>query len=101
MKMKLGKFVVAAVGLSMVLWGATPAFAGHGHGESNALAYGKSEEHGGGKHFGDSGNTHSNKHGEYRGLERGNEVAGSHGEKGRGNAGVRQSEHGSHGNHDK
>jgi hypothetical protein len=101
MKMKLSKLVVAAAGLSMVVWGATPAFAGHGHGHDNAFAFGKAENHGGGQHFEDSGNSHGNKHGEYRSLERANDVAGTHGQKGRNGAASHQSEGGSsHGNHD-
>jgi hypothetical protein len=129
MNMRSVKLVAAAVGLSMVLWGATPAFAGHGHGEYNAFAFGKggkhgggrefgfgkggkhggrhefgfgrADKHGGGHHYGYSGNSHGNKHGEYRGFERANEVAGPHGQRGRDNAAFRHSEgHSYHGNHD-
>lgn len=113
MKMKSGKLVAVAAGLSMVLWVATPALAGHGNGRGNAFGFGKSEKHGGGhafgkaeKHggehkYGDPLNQHGNKHGQYRGLERANEVAGAHGQEGRNDAAAHQSDSGSsHGNHD-
>jgi len=86
------KLVLAAAGISMVLWMATPALAGHGHGGGNAFGIGNSEKHGGGHHFGTTGKPHSNKHGKDRGLDRANDVAGEHGQQGRANATTHQSD---------
>lgn len=107
--MKVSKFALAAAGVSMLLWAATPALAGHGHGGGmsfgfgnaekhgggNPFGFGKAEKHGGGHHVGNSGNPHGNKHGQLRGLERANEVADSHGQQGRDNAAAHRSEGGS------
>lgn len=78
---------------------ATPALAGHGHGGGHASGFGNAEKHGEGHPSGSSSwETHGNKHGEVRSLERANDVAGAHGEKGRTGAATHQSEHGhSHG----
>lgn len=105
--MRANRFVLVAAGLSMLLWTATPALAGHGHGGGNlfglgdaeghggghAFGFGRVEKHGGDRHFGNSDNPHGNKHGQLRGLERPNKVAGEHGKWGRNNAGAHHSEH--------
>jgi hypothetical protein len=93
--MSMNRLALAAAGISMLLWVATPALAGHGHGSGNAFASGNAEKHGLGHHFGTSGKPHSNKHGALRGLDRANDVAGSHGQQGRTNAAAHQSEDGS------
>ncbi len=99
--MRVNRFALAAAGISMLLWLATPAVAGHGHGGGNAFGLGKAEKHGGGHHFGTSGKPHGNKHGQLRGLGRANEVAGPHGQQGRTNAAAHQSgDDSSHGDSD-
>ncbi len=94
-KMDVNKLALTAAGVSMLLWVATPVLAGHGHGGGNAFGFGNTEKHGGGHHSGTAGKPHSNKHGETRGLERANDVAGPHGQQGRANATTHQSNTGS------
>jgi hypothetical protein len=93
--MSVNRLALGAAGILMLLGMATPALAGHGHGGGNAFGFGKAKKHGAGHHFGASGKAHGNKHGQVRGLERANDVAGAHGQRGRTNAAGRQSENGS------
>jgi hypothetical protein len=86
------KLALAAAGVSMLLWAATPALAGHGHGGGNAFGFGDTAKHVGGSHSGAAGKPHSNKHGKDRGLDRANDVAGEHGQQGRANAATHQSD---------
>ena len=88
----------------MISWMSTPAFAGHnslgqGHGHKAGIS-GVFTEEGTGHHGGTKGhghqhgawdNTHSNKGGALHGLDRANQVAGSHGEEGRENASAHHS----------
>jgi hypothetical protein len=85
----------SAAVLSIISWATTPASAGHnpfsqGHGHGTGYFGGSASHHhgnGGGRHHPEaSGNPHSNKGGELRGLDRADQVAGSHGEEGRENA---------------
>ena len=89
--MGANKLALAAAGVSMLLWVATPVLAGHGHGGGNAFGFGDAK-HVGGHHFGTAGKPHSNKHGKDRGLDRANDVAGEHGQHGRANATTHQSD---------
>jgi hypothetical protein len=103
--MGVNKLGLAAAGISMLLWIATPVLAAHGHGGGNAFSFGSAEKHGGhhfktdkhsdGHHFETTDNPHSNKHGKDRGLDRANDVAGPHGQQGRANAATHQSNNGS------
>jgi hypothetical protein len=112
--MSLSRIGMAAGILAMLAWIGTPAFAGHdpsmhGHGHKGGMfgdSHGKhgGNGHGNGKH-GDKGyghnhgsfeNTHSNKGGAERGLDRANEAAGYNGEEGRENASAHHNSHGSH-----
>jgi len=90
--MSANKLALAAAGVSMLLWVATPVLAGHNHGGGNAFGFGNTERNGGGHHFGTTGKPHSNKHGKDRGLDRANDVAGEHGQQGRANASTHQSD---------
>src|SRR5579864_9558729 len=65
--MGANKLVLAAAGISMLLWAATPVLAGHGHGGGNAFGFGDTAKHVGGHHSGTAGKPHSNKHGKDRG----------------------------------
>jgi len=103
--MLFNKIPLAAAALSMMSWMSTPVFAGHnslGHANGHGHKVGTSEvstegtgHHGGtkghGHHHDASDNTHSNKGGALRGLDRANQVAGSHGEDGRDNASAHHS----------
>jgi hypothetical protein len=97
--MFFNKITFAAGAIAMMSWMSTPAFAGHnasGHGHSNKWgisdAFTESGGHKGGgtkshgHHSHASHSTHGNKGGATRGLDRANDVAGSHGEEGRENA---------------
>ena len=95
--MGASKLVLAAAGVSMLLWVATPVLAGHGHGGGNAFGFGDTAKHSGGHRFGTTGKPHSNKHGKDRGLDRANDVAGEHGRQGRANATTHQSDNDSGG----
>ncbi|MGH7914223.1 MAG: hypothetical protein ACREPW_06190 [Candidatus Binataceae bacterium] len=104
--MSFNKITLAAAALSMMSWMATPVFAGHnpldhGHGhkaEISGTSTKGTSHHRGTKGHGNplsaSDNTHSNKDGATRGLDRANQVAGSHGEKGRENASAHHSNDG-------
>jgi hypothetical protein len=102
--MLFNKITIGAAALSMVSWMATPVFAGHnpmGHGNGHGHEVGISGvstrgtgHHGGTKghgHLDASDNTHGNKGGTLRGLDRADQVAGSHGEEGRENASAHHS----------
>jgi hypothetical protein len=98
--MRADRLTLAAAALSMIAWMSTPAFAGHnplGHGHGHGHKAGISgvftestRHHGGtkghGHQLGARDNTHSNKGGALQGLDRANQVGGSHGEEGRENA---------------
>jgi hypothetical protein len=96
--MFFSKITFGAAAIAMMSWLATPAFAGHnasgdGHGHtshnSGALTEGGGHKGGTkshGHHSHASHDTHGNKGGAERGLDRANDVAGSHGEEGRENA---------------
>jgi hypothetical protein len=97
--MFFNKITFAAAAIAMMSWMSTPAFAGHknqasghGHGHKGDISdtFTEGGGHKGGKGHGHhshaSHSTHGNKGGETRGLDRANEVAGSHGEEGRENA---------------
>lgn len=106
--MPFNRITFAAAALSMLSWMSTPALAGHnplghGHGHSHVVGGAESYTKGGGHHHGAGGhghhfeasdNLHSNKGGALRGLDRANEVAGSHGQAGRDNAFAHHSDHG-------
>ncbi len=94
--MRTNRLVLAAAGVSMLLWMASPVLAGHGHG-GNSFGFGDTEKHGGGHLFGTTGKPHSNKHGKDRGLDRANDVAGEHGQQGRANATTHKSDNDSGG----
>src|SRR5258708_21984274 len=96
--MGANKLALAAAGVSMLLWAATPVLAGHGHGGGNTFGFDDTAKHVGGHHSGTSGKPHSNKHGKDRGLDRANAVAGEPGQHGRANTTTHQSDHdsGSH-----
>ena len=101
------KTTLIAAALSMISWMSAPAFAGHnsmGHGNDHGHGHevgisgvptGGTGHRGGtkghGHHLDGSDNTHSNKGGALRGLKRADQVAGSHGEKGRENASAHHS----------
>jgi hypothetical protein len=92
--MDFSKITLAAAVFSMLSGVATPAFAGHNplghaHGHGHGAGIGGAPAKSGGHHFG-SGNSHSNKGGELRGLDRANEAAGSHGQQGRDKAAANQ-----------
>jgi hypothetical protein len=105
--MLLNKITLIAAALSMLSWMSTPVFAGHnpshgnghGHGHKAGTSEGSAKgngHHGGtktshGHHQDASDNTHSNKGGAQRGLDRANQTAGSHGEEGRDNASAHHS----------
>ena len=61
--MGANKLVLAAAGVSMLLWVATPVLAGRGHGGGNVFGFGDTEKHSAGHHFGTTGKPHTNKHG--------------------------------------
>ena len=97
--MRSSRLTLAAAALSMISWMSTPALAGHnslgdghGHGHNSEIfgASTKGPGHDGTKGHGHKhgawDNTHSNKGGAQRGLDRANQVGGSHGEEGRENA---------------
>ena len=106
--MHLNRITLAAAILSMMSWVAIPTFAGgpnsfgHGHGFGSPHRHG----HGSGISGGLTGDAshgsrapddpHSNKGGAQRGLDRANDVAGPHGEQGRGNAAEHQAASGPH-----
>jgi len=90
--MGANKLVLAAAGVSMLLWAATPVLAGHGHGGGNAFGFGDTAKHVGGHHSGTAGKPHGNKHGKDRGLDRANDVAGEHVQQGRAKATTHQSD---------
>jgi hypothetical protein len=103
--MRSNRTTLVAAALAMISWMSTPAFAGHnpshGHGHGHeAGTFGESTKgtshHNGtkshGHKHGAGDNTHSNKGGTERGLDRANQVAGSHGEEGRENASAHHSD---------
>ncbi len=101
--MRSNRITLAAAALSMISWMSTPALAGHnplGHGHGHGAGISGGSTKGTGHHGGTKGhghqlsagdNTHSNKGGAQRGLDRANQVAGSHGEEGRENASAHHS----------
>jgi hypothetical protein len=100
--MRYNRITLAVALLSMLSWTSTSAFAGHkppgyGHGHKAGIteaSTGGIGRHGGGhgKHV---GAFRSNKGGALRGVDRANQVAGSHGEEGRENASAHHSNAGS------
>lgn len=93
--MHFDRITLAAAVLSMLSGVATPALAGHNpfghvHGHGHGVGIGGAPTKGGGHHFGTSGNSHSNKGGELRGLDRANEAAGPNGQQGRDKAAANQ-----------
>jgi hypothetical protein len=95
-RMLFNKITIGAAALSVMSWVSTPVFAGHnpmGHSNGHGHAVGISGvstagtgHHGGtkghGHHLDGSDNPHGNKGGAMRGLDRADQVAGSHGRKG-------------------
>src|ERR1700730_3674047 len=98
--MLFNKITIGAAALSVMSWVSTPVFAAHnpmGHSNGHGHAVGISGvstagtgHHGGtkgrGHHLDGSDTQHGNKGGAMRGLDRADQVAGSHGEEGRENA---------------
>ena len=103
--MLFNKITIGAAALSVMSWMSTPVFAGHnpmGHGNGHGHAAGISGvstagtgHHGGtkghGHHVDGSDHPYGNKGGAMRGLDRADQVAGSHGEEGRENASAHHS----------
>jgi hypothetical protein len=86
--MRSSKITFVAAVLASIAWLSAPAFAGHNT-STHVHGHGGTKSHGH-KH-GAEDNTHSNKGGAQRGLDRANQVAGSHGEEGRENASAHHS----------
>ena len=91
-KMSTRNLALVSAGISMLLWVATPAVAGHRHDGGKALGFGSTVKHGSGHHFGTTGKRQGNKQDKDRGLDRANDVAGEHGQQGRANAVTHQSD---------
>lgn len=99
--MNTNRLALGSAAFLTLLLIATPALAGHGHGGGHAFGFGSMEKRGGEHHFGSLEDTHGNKHGELRALDRANDVADLHGQKGRTGAAAHQSDHGhAHGDSD-
>lgn len=90
MMKRIRKSSLTASALSLLILCATPALAGHGH--HWAKGHGKHGDKHGLSLVNGNGNSHSNKGGVLRGLERAGKAAGAHGAHGRSNAG----QHGRH-----